>query len=219
MIEKLIRGHSMPNQPASPSNESIPKTAPGTRVIPVLAGSGYGSVSSRRPAADGRPGKLHPADRVAGRGAVDCGRGATRCPPGHAEAVGPARRGHPGHGAQGCAHAQPEPLCFYRGREPGAAGALYPIRAVHGGRGGDAGGHVAGAFAGVRGAGAQRDRPVPADRRGVADALRRTADHRGQHRRACPAGGLCGLFSALPDHGRQAAVAGNGRAWPTGWSN
>src|ERR1700683_1904743 len=36
MIEKLIRGHSMPNQSGSPSNETTPKSATGTRIIPIL---------------------------------------------------------------------------------------------------------------------------------------------------------------------------------------
>src|ERR1700734_1743938 len=36
MIEKLIRGHSMPNQSGSPSNEATPKSATGTRIIPIL---------------------------------------------------------------------------------------------------------------------------------------------------------------------------------------
>ena len=59
---KLIRGHSMPNQPAIPSNESTPKTAPGNAQDSGFAGSRHGSVSPRRAAADGRPGKLHPVD-------------------------------------------------------------------------------------------------------------------------------------------------------------
>src|SRR5208282_5369346 len=36
MIEKLIRGHSMSSHPASPSNEPTPKSAAGTRIIPIL---------------------------------------------------------------------------------------------------------------------------------------------------------------------------------------
>ncbi len=76
----------------------------------------------------------------------------------------------------------------------------------------------AGVLAGHRSAGAQRDRAVPADRLRVADALRRVADHCRQHRRAQPPGGLCGLLAALPDHRRQAATAGDGRASWTGWN-
>src|SRR5208337_5235424 len=50
-----------------------------------FAGSGYSSISSRGPALDGRPGKLYPVDRVARRGAGDCGRGAVGCAPGRAQ--------------------------------------------------------------------------------------------------------------------------------------
>ena len=52
--------------------------------------------------------------------------------------------GHPGDGAQGRADAQPEPLCLYRRHGARAAGALCSDRAVHDGRGRDAGGGRAG---------------------------------------------------------------------------
>ena len=58
-----------------------------------------------------------------------------------------------------------------------------------------------------RSAGAQRDRAVPADRLRVADALRRTAHHRRQYRGPGPAGRLCRLIAAVPDHRRQAEAS------------
>ncbi len=49
----------------------------------------------------------------------------------------------------------------------------------------------------------------------LSDELRTIA---GEHRRSEPAGGLCRLVAAVPDHRRQAATAGDCRAFRPGWS-
>ncbi len=188
MIEKLIRGHSMPNPPASLSHESLPKSAPGSARHSRFAGTRYGSVSSRRPALDGRPGKLHPSDRIAGRGAIHCGRGATRCAPGHAQAIADLHK----VGTLATVHKvvrmpNQSRFVFTEGvsrvrlvrfiqSEPFMVAEVETLEDL-----------APATSAGVRGAGAQRDRPVPADRRRIAHALRRAADHRGEHRRTLPA--------------------------------
>ena len=127
----------MPNQhpiPPSPKTPSA-KDAAGVRRIAVLpVRDTVLFPHAVLPLTVGRESSIQLIESL-GEERGDCGGGPTGPAAGLAQAGRPARGGNAGHGAQGCAHAQPEPFCLHRGHGAGAAGALLADRALHGGRG------------------------------------------------------------------------------------
>jgi len=186
----------MPNQPTNPAACYKPnsKDQPRCAQNPCPAGARHRFVPHAvLPLTVGR-GKLDPADRVAGRGADDRSGCADRPTPGFRPSLPtctPLARWPPCRKV--CACPTRAALSLPKGWSVCGCCATHPDRALHAGRGGNAGGLRCPRPVPELKRWAQRDWAVPADCGRVADALRRVADHCRQHRGAQPAGGFCGL--------------------------
>ena len=171
----------------------------------------YRHLSRLAAAHHGGPAEFHGAGPVAGREPHHGGDLAARSPRGYAQAGRPLPDRHGLRDAQGHPHSQGQPAAVLRRHRAGPHARVHFHRPVPARPRGTAARRGARHDERGRSAAAERDRPVPADRGGVAQPLRRSFGKRVSHRRAGETGGFRRRQPALALPSRAPATAGTGR--------